>query len=173
MEIVTPIRSRQVLEHQHPTMEKGPELHRTDTTTTLLLTTLVKKSPIVVVQIEIGLYSSITAVPIVTSKYPVFTIAKVSTSLSSIYLSTKPSHIDTVTIVATRSSVHIVTRAPIKMENQYFNLLLQQFYQELTHLLFHHQFMYKGNNHQWKLTKLFLELTFLVLSLGIFVWCGR
>ena len=107
-----------------------------------------KKSPIAVVQIEIGLYSSIAAVPIVTSKYPVFTIAKVSTSLSSIYLSTKPSHIDTVTIVATRSSVHIVTRVPIKMENQYFNLLLQQFYQELTHLLFHHQFMYKGNNHQ-------------------------
>ena len=48
------------------------------------------------------------------TKAQVFTSANVTASLSFISTSRKPSHIDAVTVVATRAQVDIVPRAPIE-----------------------------------------------------------
>ena len=86
-----------------------------------------KKSPSVTYRIETDLASPIAEVYIIFLNVPVFTSAKVFTSLSSIPVPRKLSYIAAVTVVAPRSLVDIVTRAPIDKENHHFNLLLLQF----------------------------------------------
>ena len=72
-----------------------------------------KQSPSARAQIETALFEYIAAVPIVTTKAPVFPCSQVPSSLSSIYTSMKPSPTDAVNVFSTGAPVEIVTRRPI------------------------------------------------------------
>ena len=71
-----------------------------------------KKSPSAAAKIETSTFEYIAAVPIVSTKAPVFLSAQVPASLSSIYTPGKPSPISAVTVVEKRAPVDIVTRRP-------------------------------------------------------------
>ena len=73
-----------------------------------------KQSPSAEAQMETYIFSPISVVPIIATKSPVFPSSQVPAILSSIYTSRRLSIIFVVTVVATRSPVEIVTRAPIE-----------------------------------------------------------
>ena len=75
-----------------------------------------KPSPPTTAHIDTAVQSPIYAVPIVATKYQVFPSVQVPSSSFSISTSRKPSPIDAVTLVSTKSTVDIVTRRPINKE---------------------------------------------------------
>ena len=79
-----------------------------------------KQSPSSAAQIEMSLFASISTVPIVATKDPVFPSAKVPAILWSIFTSSKPSPIAAVTVVSTRAPVDIVKRRPIEKVKSLF-----------------------------------------------------